>query len=200
MASSCKEWPKATSRHHPSQVCVPCFICGKQQPRYTHLLGMPSEEKSFILKHFDGAVLPQGCMCREAARHITADPEYIPAWKREQNAPSAVKCMYQECSASSQNEKLSTTSTDTFKGIIGIKDSSARSYAQLTIIHYTNKLKSAQNQVTEATTYNTSTTVEPLLTATPDRRLPTYYGHSPWVQNASPFTTMLQNPPPVYSV
>ena len=66
--------------------------------RYAHLLGM---EQSFILKHFDGAVPPQGCMCRshsrEAARHITADPEYIPAWKREQNAQSAVKCMYQEC-------------------------------------------------------------------------------------------------------
>ena len=33
-------------------------------------------------------------------------------------------------------------------------------HAQLTIIHYTNKLKSAQDQVTEATTYNTSTTVQ----------------------------------------
>ena len=38
------------------------------------------------------------------------------------------------------------------------------------------------------------TTVESLLTATPDRRPPAYYGHSPWVQNASPFTTMLQKP------
>ena len=37
-------------------------------------------------------------------------------------------------------------------------------------------------------------TVEPLLTTTPDRRPPAYYGHSPWVQNASPFTTMLQKP------
>ena len=91
-----------------------------------HLLGMPSEEQSFILKHFDGAVPPQGCMCRshsrKAAQHITADPEYIPVWKWEQNAQSAVKCMYQECSASSQNEKLITISTDTFKGIIGIKE------------------------------------------------------------------------------
>ena len=141
MASSCKEWPKATSRHHPSQVCVPCFICGKQQPRYAHLLGMPSEEQSFILKHFDGAVPPQGCMCRshcrEAARHITADPEYIPVWKREQNAQSAVKCMYQECSASSQNEKLITTSTNTFKGIIGIKEGD--SAVHLCATQYTNK-------------------------------------------------------------
>ena len=37
-------------------------------------------------------------------------------------------------------------------------------------------------------------TVEPLLMTTPDRRPPAYYGHSPWVQNASPFTTMLQKP------
>ena len=37
-------------------------------------------------------------------------------------------------------------------------------------------------------------TVEPLLTTTPDRRPPAYYGHSPWVQNASPFITMLQKP------
>ena len=37
-------------------------------------------------------------------------------------------------------------------------------------------------------------TVEPLLTTTPDRRPPAYYGHSPWVQNASSFTTMLQKP------
>ena len=102
--------------------------------------------------------------------------------------------MYQECSASSQNEKLITTSTDTFKGIIGIKDSSALMHNSLSYTIYTNKLKSAQDQVTEATTYNTSTTVEPLLMATPDRRPPTYYGHSPWVQNASPFTTMLQKP------
>ena len=71
-------------------------------------------------------------------------------------------------------------------------------YAQLTIIHYTNKLKSAQDQVTEATTYNTSTTVEPLLTATPDRRPPAYYGHSPSIHHNASETPDLR--PPVYSV
>jgi hypothetical protein len=42
--------------------------------------------------------------------------------------------MYQECSASSQNEKLITTSTDTFKGIIAIKEGD--SAVHLCTTHY----------------------------------------------------------------
>ena len=30
-----KQWPKVLSRHHKHKHCGPCFICKKEQPRYT---------------------------------------------------------------------------------------------------------------------------------------------------------------------
>ena len=157
MASSCKEWPKEATTHHSSVSRASSVVSSNPGTP----ISLVCQVKSRASYYFDGAVPPQGCMCREATRHITADPEYIPAWKREQKLSSACmyqecslalptlspapkkgkgrqrESLYQECSASSQNEKLITTSTEHWY------QGGQCTYAQLTIIH---KLKSAQDQ------------------------------------------------------
>ena len=162
MASSCKEWPKEATTHHSSVSRASSVVSSNP--------GTPISLVCQVKSRVFGAIPPQGYMCREATRHITADPEYIPAWKREQKLSSACmyqecslplptlspapkkgkgrqrESLYQECSASSQNEKLITTSTESLV---------SRRAVHLCTTHYHTQIK----ECTGPTTYNTSTTV-----------------------------------------
>ena len=109
MASGCMEWPKATSRHHPSKVCVPASSVvsnNSDMPIY-----VVCQRRAEV--HFGEDIPLQNCMCsvhsREAAWYL-ADPEYIPTWKREEHSQSVAACMYPECTATSTEERVITHS------------------------------------------------------------------------------------------
>ena len=78
MASSSKP-AKVTSSYHRGRHCGPCFVGGKQQPRYDHFCALTNGEKWFMKQHASSDIPEDSCICcahrREAKRH-QSDPEY----------------------------------------------------------------------------------------------------------------------------
>ena len=106
--------PRATSSYHKGTHCGPCYICGKEQERYDHFNGLPSDAQMFLQKHMCTTIPGNSCLCRshrrEAQRH-RLEPEYIPLWKKgKENVHEAVnKCAYPECVATSDDKKNHNT-------------------------------------------------------------------------------------------
>ena len=107
--SASKDWPQVTSRNHPAELCVPCFICGKKQPRYSHFSNLSEEQQGFFYSHFSDEVPGRGCLCRAHVREVQkhlCDEKYVPAWRkvggkgeggsRVDLADTTIKCMYHQ--------------------------------------------------------------------------------------------------------
>lgn len=121
MASS-KEWPKVTSRDHPSESCVPCFICGKKQPRYSHFSSLTKEQQLFFRAHFHKEISRGGCMCRahvrEADKHHSS-LQYIPVWKKEGGSKlNTTACMHPNSNVTTCNSRIITCSSTAFTQLL----------------------------------------------------------------------------------
>ncbi len=104
------------SSHHRHRYCGPCFVCGKQQPRYDHYCALTCGEQRFFQQHIGSDIPDDSCLCRahrtEAKRH-RSDPEYVPSWKRDKGSQNVMKCMYPECATTSSTERVIIPSKET---------------------------------------------------------------------------------------
>lgn len=109
-------WPRVTSTYHPGKMCGPCFICGKEQPRYDHFAALGSTEQDFFHKHMCSNIDLASCMCRshsKEARRYISDPTYSPTWGDERSLHVRVyKCIYPECNITSLTGKIIEPSTE----------------------------------------------------------------------------------------
>ena len=113
-------WPKVNSRYHPGRSCVSCFLCGKEQARYDHFIGLTAEVQQYIQRYSTLSIPGESCLCRnhriEAQRNLDSSQyDKLPTWKKgiESEAccvldtePWRSKCIYAECSNTSGITKI----------------------------------------------------------------------------------------------
>ena len=105
-----------TSSFHQGE---PCFICGKEQPRYDHFCALTTTEQHFLQQYMGTNIAIDSCMCcshhKDMERHIS-DPSYVPVWvnKALKNVPQTQrKCKYPEYNATLLTEKIFVPSKET---------------------------------------------------------------------------------------
>ena len=131
--------PEVTSRDHPSELCFPCFICSKRQPRYAHFSSLTTEQQHFFQAHFHKEI-SRGCMCRahvrEADKH-NSSLQYIPVWKKDRVSKANVTvCMHPNSNVTTCSERIITcSSNDAFKGLL-LTNSSTDSSITVCETHY----------------------------------------------------------------